>query len=68
MSSIFKGTPSPAKRIAQQQLEPIETVTQDASEAGRARRKKLAQGGAPSTRISGIRSALGIALKRRLGE
>ncbi len=67
MSRIF-GSPKQKLPPQQEPVEQVETVTQDASEAGRSRRKKLVQGGAPSTRISGIRSALFSALKRRLGE
>ncbi len=68
MSRIFSG-PKKQKLPAQQaEPETIETVTEDATEAGRQRRKKLVAGGAPSTRISGIRSALFAALKKRLGE
>lgn len=58
----------PKLPVQQAEPEPIETVTEDATEAGRRRRKKLVTGGAPSTRISGIRSALFAALKKRLGE
>lgn len=67
MSGVFG---SPKQKLPAQQAEPesIETVTEDATEAGRRRRKKLVTGGAPSTRISGIRSALLVALKKRLGE
>lgn len=68
MSRIFSKPKMPALPVQQAQSEPIETVTEDATEAGRRRRKKLVVGGAPSTRISGIRSALFAALKRRLGE
>ncbi|KKL53030.1 hypothetical protein LCGC14_2279500 [marine sediment metagenome] len=69
MSRIF-SSPKKQKLPPQQvqQAETIETVTEDATEAGRRRRKKLVTGGAPSTRISGIRSALFAALKKRLGE
>lgn len=68
MSRIFGGTPKQKLPVQQAQPEQIETVTEDATEAGRRRRKKLVVGGAPSTRISGIRSALFAALKKRLGE
>ena len=69
MSRIF-SSPKKQKLPAQQvqQAETIETVTEDATEAGRRKRKKLVTGGALSTRISGIRSALAVALKKRLGE
>ncbi len=69
MSRIF--SPKKPKAILPPppaEIEPVETVTETAEEAGRRRRKKLVTGGAPSTRISGIRSALTIALKKRLGE
>jgi len=67
MSRLFGGTPK-QKLPVQQETEPIATVTEDATEAGRRRRKRLVTGGAASTRISGIRSAVTSALKRRLGE
>lgn len=68
MSRIFSG-PKKSKLPTQVvEVEPIETVTEDATQAGRQRRKKLVAGGAASTRISGIRSALFAALKKRLGE
>ena len=67
MSRIF-GSPKPKLPAQQAQPEQIETVTEEATEAGRRRRKKLVAGGAASTRISGIRSALFAALKKRLGE
>lgn len=68
MSRIL-GSPKKSKLPVQQaEPEPIETITEDAAEAGRRRRKKLVAGGAPATRISGIRSALLSALKKRLGE
>lgn len=68
MSRIFSSPKKPKLPVQQAQPEQIETVTEDATEAGRRRRKKLVTGGAPSTRISGIRSALLTALKKRLGE
>ena len=69
MSRILGLSPKKPKLPVQQaEPEQIETVTEDATEAGRRRRKKLVVGGAPSTRISGIRSALFAALKKRLGE
>ena len=69
MSRILGLSPKKPKLPVQQaEPEQIETVTEDATEAGRLRRKKLVVGGAPSTRISGIRSALFAALKKRLGE
>jgi len=70
MSQIFPSPKKPKLPVQQQvqQPETIETVTEDATEAGRRRRKKLVAGGAPSTRISGIRRALFAALKKRLGE
>ncbi len=68
MSRIFSKPKTPDIPVQQAEPEPIETVTEDATEAGRRKRKKLVTGGAPSTRISGIRSALFAALKKRLGE
>ena len=70
MSNLFSSPKKPKlpPQQVQQQAETVETVTEDATEAGRRRRKKLVTGGAPSTRISGIRSALFAALKKRLGE
>ncbi len=69
MSRIFSSPKKPKLPPQQvQQAETIETVTEDATEAGRRKRKKLVTGGALSTRISGIRSALAVALKKRLGE
>ena len=68
MSRIFSSPKTPKLPPQVAEAEPIETVTEDATEAGRRRRKKLVVGGAPSTRISGIRSALFAALKKRLGE
>jgi hypothetical protein len=67
MSGVFS---SPKQKLPAQQPEPepIETVTEDATEAGRRRKKKLVAGGAQSTRISGIQSAVSAALKKRLGE
>ncbi len=68
MSGVFSSPKRP--KIPQQQAEPeqIETVTEDATEAGRRRRKRFAGMGTAQTRISGIRSALQSALKKRLGE
>lgn len=68
MSGLFSSPKKPKLPPQVAEVEPIETVTEDATEAGRRRRKKLVAGGAPSTRISGIRSALFAALKKRLGE
>lgn len=70
MSRIFSSPKKPKLPPVQQavQAETIETVTEEGEEAGRRRRKKLVTGGALSTRISGIRSALAVALKKRLGE
>ena len=68
MSGVFSKPKSPKLPVQIAEAEPIETVTEEATEAGRRRRKKLVAGGAPSTRISGIRSALFAALKKRLGE
>ena len=68
MSRIFSSPKTPKLPAQQAEPEQVETVTEDAEEAGRRRRKKLVAGGAPSTRISGIRSALLTALKKRLGE
>ncbi len=68
MSRIFSSPKQPKLPAQQAEPEQIETVTEDATQAGRQRRKKLVAGGAPSTRISGIRSALFTALKKRLGE
>ncbi len=68
MSRIFSKPKTPDLPVQQAQPEPIETVTEDATEAGRRRRKKLVAGGAASTRISGIMSAVMSGLKKRLGE
>jgi hypothetical protein len=68
MSRLFSSPKAPKLPAQQAEPEPVETVTEDATEAGRRRRRKLVAGGAPSTRISGIRSALFAALKKRLGE
>ena len=67
MSRIFSPK-KPKLPVQQAEPEPIETVTEEATEAGRRRRKKLVTGGAASTRLSGIRSALFAALHKRLGE
>ncbi len=68
MSRIFS---SPKQKLPPQQAQPeqIETVTEDATEAGRRKRKHLT-GAQTTTRLSGIRSALFAALKKRqrLGE
>ena len=68
MSNLFSSPKKPKLPVQQVEPEPIETVTEDATEAGRRRRKKLVTGGAPSTRISGIMSSVMTALKKRLGE
>ncbi len=68
MSGVFSKPKSPKLPVQQAEPEPIETVTEEAAEAGRRRRKKLVAGGAPSTRISGIMSAVMAGLKKRLGE
>lgn len=68
MGRLFSSPKKPDMPEQVAEAESIETVTEDATEAGRRRRKKLVAGGAPSTRISGIRSALLSALKKRLGE
>ena len=70
MSRIFsspKKQKLPPQQI-QQPAETIETVTEEGEEAGRRKRKKLVTGGALSTRISGIKSALLSQLKKRLRE
>jgi len=68
MSRIFSSPKKQKLPVQQAEPETIETVTEDATEVGRRRRKKLVRGGAPSTRLSGIRSALFAALHKRLGE
>jgi hypothetical protein len=67
MSSIFGSPKKPKLPVQQAQPEQIETVTEDATEAGRRKRRHLATAGT-QTRISGIRSAVASALKKRLGE
>ena len=66
MSGVF-SSPKKQKLQPQQNVEAVETVTEDATEAGRKKRKHLI-GAQTTTRISGIRSALQSALKKRLGE
>ena len=68
MSQLFSSPKKPKLPTQQAEPEAIETVTEDVTEAGRRRRKKLVVGGAPSTRISGIMSAVMAGLKKRLGE
>ncbi len=68
MSGVFSKPKSPKLPPQVAEPEPIQTVTEDATEAGRRRRKKLVAGGAASTRISGIMSAVMSGLKKRLGE
>ncbi len=67
-SKAFSKPKTPDLPVQQAQPEPVETVTEDATEAGRRRRKKLVAGGAASTRRSGIKSALLVALGKRLGD
>lgn len=69
MSSVFSkpSTPKVKKQAVIQQ--PVEIAeAEDSAEAARRRRRALLRRGAASTRISGIRSAVSSALKRRLGE
>ena len=70
MSSVKGLFSSPKQKLPppQEPIEQVETVTEDATDAGTRRRKKLAAGGAQSTRISGIQNRVLAALKRRLGE
>lgn len=67
MSSLFSkpSIPKPKQAVVQP---PVAAVEEDPSEAARHRRRALLKRGAASTRISGIRSAVASALKRRLGE
>jgi len=66
MSSVF-SSPKRPKVQQVQETEPMATVTEDATEAGRKKKKHLATA-ATQTRMSGIRSAVMSALKKRLGE
>ena len=66
MSSVF-SSPKRQKVQQVQETEPMATVTEDATEAGRKKKKHLATAGT-QTRMSGIRSAVMSALKKRLGE
>ncbi len=63
MSGIFSKPKTPDLPAQQPEPEAVETVTEDATEASRRRRKKLVAGGKSSTILSGIRSAL----NKRLG-
>jgi hypothetical protein len=47
-----------------EEQEKVETIEEDAEQAGRQKKKKLLQGGRGATVLSGIQAAL----KRRLGE
>jgi hypothetical protein len=65
MSGLFGKPKSPKLPPPQAEPEPIATVTEDATEAGRRRRRAIAsRGGRSSTILSGINSLL----KKRLGE
>ena len=68
MSGVFGTAKKPKmSQFPNREHEPVETVTEDATEAGRRKRKHLT-GSQTTTKISGIRSALQSALKKRLGE
>lgn len=66
MSRIL-GSPKKQKLPPQQETEPIETITEDATQAGRRRRRVLATQGT-QTRFAGIQNAVLSALNKRLGE
>lgn len=66
MSRLF-SSPKRTKIPAQQaEAEPVETVTEDATEAGRRRRRHLVAS-QTKTRFAGLQSALLAGLKQRLG-
>ncbi len=67
MSGVFSSPKKPKLPPQQAEPEQIETVTEDATDAGRRKRKHLATRGT-QTRLSGIRNAVLGALKKRLGE
>ena len=67
MSTVFSSPKKQKLPPQQAPVEAVETVTEDATEAGRRRRRHLATRGT-QTRLSGIQSALASALKKRLGE
>ena len=56
--------PKAADIPQQEEVEEVSTVTQDAADAQRRKKKDIKQGGKQSTVLSGIQSAL----KKRLGE
>ena len=68
MSGIFSGPKKPTLPPQEAEIEPIETITEEAGGARRRRRKRLLAGGREGTKISGIQSRIMSALKRRLGE
>ena len=63
MSSVF-GSVKPKLPPAQETIEPVTTIEEDAGDVRRRKRKRLSAGGRQSTILSGIQSAL----KKRLGE
>ena len=65
MSSVFHSPKRP--KLPPPEPDAPLAVTEDATEAGRRKRKHLATAGT-QTRMSGIRSAVMSALKKRLGE
>ncbi len=63
MSSLF-STPKPKLPPAQEEIEPVTTIEEDAGDVRRRKRKQLSAGGMRSTILSGIQSAL----NKRLGD
>jgi len=68
MSGIFTSPKKQKVPIQAPVVSEVSVVEEDAAEARRRERKKLQAGGSASTRLSGIESAINMALKRRLGE
>ncbi len=72
MSSVLRKStvagaftsPTPKLPPAQETIEPVTTIEEDAGDVRRRKRKRLSAGGRQSTILSGIQSAL----KKRLGE
>lgn len=64
MSSLFGRPKEPKIPAQEEEIEPIETITEDTEVKKRRERKRLLKGGRTSTILSGITSAL----KKRLGE
>ncbi len=68
MSGIFSKPKVPVLPPQEAEVEPITTITEEAGATRRRRRKKILASGRESTKISGIRSAVMAALRKRLGE